>query len=527
MSNGNHSFVSMVKLKNVRGRVNYITDLKRQENLYATCTNVPKKCWYHLAKENQRDFRNSGTTGKCIEARELIIMLPPSLIEYDHEAILKYFTGVFAEKYDVACQSALHHNKTKTNLHIHLIFSERKALEEPEQKIAKRNMFYDETGKHVRTKKEILDADGNIRPGCKIIKKGDAYETNFFAPKNPHFKSKAFLKETKVLFTEVCNSLVKNENEKLTVFQTGGPYLATKKIGKNNPKAEEIKIDNYLRKEWNRMVDRGLIEGMQEEELVMIKKDYIDNEVSQSIKEHGYQQGLFTQLLQKAIGKLRSFIDFFIFCEKAEKDENGDFLFYEDVVLDMTPAALPPREKGPYPSSEKEQLEVMHLNSIEEKLKAGSRKVYAIEKDTEKLKQRLKELPKGFFHRKERKELEDKIASNDIRLEKEKSKLDAIPTMNGFANVAAFKKALQKAKADLTAKEKLQEEWRRPDPKPEAAYWRIPANVKREPVQEQRPEEKKSAEKRGIKERLSEKKMEIEQQSPKAKKKKSIDRDCL
>ena len=86
--------------------------------------------------------------------------------------------------------------------------------------------------------------------------------------------------------------------------------------------------------------------------------------------------------------------------EKAEKDENGDFLFYEDVVLDMTPAALPPREKGPYPSSEKEQLEVMHLNSIEEKLKAGSRKVYAIEKDTEKLKQRLKELPKGFFHRK-------------------------------------------------------------------------------------------------------------------------------
>lgn len=121
---------------------------------------------------------------------------------------------------------------------------------------------------------------------------------------------------------------MKNENEKLTVFQTGGPYLATKKIGKNNPKAEEIKIDNYLRQEWNHMVDRGLIEGMQEEELVVMKKDYIDNEVSQSIKEHGYQPGLFTQLLQKAIGKLRAFIDFFIFCEKAEKDEN-----YNGIVI--------------------------------------------------------------------------------------------------------------------------------------------------------------------------------------------------
>ena len=32
---------------------------------------------------------------------------------------------------------------------------------------------------------------------------------------------------------------VKEESEKLSVFQQGGVYLATKKIGKNNPKAEE------------------------------------------------------------------------------------------------------------------------------------------------------------------------------------------------------------------------------------------------------------------------------------------------
>ncbi len=32
-------------------------------------------------------------------------------------------------------------------------------------------MFYNEQGRHVRTKKEILDGDGNIRQGCKIIKK--------------------------------------------------------------------------------------------------------------------------------------------------------------------------------------------------------------------------------------------------------------------------------------------------------------------------------------------------------------------
>ena len=45
----------------------------------------------YLSKENQKDFRKSGTDGKCIEARELIIMLPPSLIQYDPDMLLKYF----------------------------------------------------------------------------------------------------------------------------------------------------------------------------------------------------------------------------------------------------------------------------------------------------------------------------------------------------------------------------------------------------------------------------------------------------
>lgn len=48
-------------------------------------------------------------------------------------------------------------------------------LEQPEVKIATRNMFYDEQGKHRRTKKEILDEQGNIRAGCSIISKGEVY----------------------------------------------------------------------------------------------------------------------------------------------------------------------------------------------------------------------------------------------------------------------------------------------------------------------------------------------------------------
>ena len=91
MTNGKNSFLQVVKLPNVRGRVRYISDPKRQENLYATFTNVESKYWSYLSKENQKDFRKSGTDGKCIEARELIIMLSPSLIQYDPDMLLKYF----------------------------------------------------------------------------------------------------------------------------------------------------------------------------------------------------------------------------------------------------------------------------------------------------------------------------------------------------------------------------------------------------------------------------------------------------
>lgn len=88
-----------------------------------------------MGKCNQEEFLKSGTERKCIEVREWIIAL----------------------------------QQAKTNYHIHLIFSERKMLEEPVEKIATCNMFYDENGKHVRTKKKILDEDGQGRKGTHLF----------------------------------------------------------------------------------------------------------------------------------------------------------------------------------------------------------------------------------------------------------------------------------------------------------------------------------------------------------------------
>ena len=242
-----HSFIQMSKLSNVKGRISYISDPKRQEYLYATfSTREDMTFWNDLANECQEEFKRFGTEGKCIEARELIIALPEEYTQFDPNRVLREFTEQFKKRYDMECVSALHHNKTKKNYHIHLIFSERRLLSEPEVKIATRSVYYDELGKRVRTKKEITGEDGQIRVGCRIIKKGEAYESHLFTAKDDAFKNELFLDEAKQFYTALINRYVHDPERHLKVFDPNSVYLPTKKIGKNNPKAAEIEADVIL-----------------------------------------------------------------------------------------------------------------------------------------------------------------------------------------------------------------------------------------------------------------------------------------
>ena len=270
-----HSFIQMSKLPNVKGRISYITSHARQENLYATYRTADNAFWNNLARESRQEFQRSGAEGKCIEARELIIALPEVYTQYEPQQVLEDFTDEFRRRYGVECVSALHHNKRKTNYHIHLIFSERKLLPEPDVKIATRSVFFDETGKRVRTKKEITGEDGQIRKGCTIIKKGEVYESHLFTVKDDRFKREPFLREVKEDYTNLINLHIENPEQHLKVFDKNSVYLPTKKIGKNNPKAEEIAADNATRQEWNRTADMALVSGIEEAKILEIKQTEI------------------------------------------------------------------------------------------------------------------------------------------------------------------------------------------------------------------------------------------------------------
>ena len=296
-----HSFIQMSKLSNVKGRISYISDPKRQEYLYATfSTREDMTFWNDLAKECQEEFKRFGTEGKCIEARELIIALPEEYTQFDPSQVLREFTEQFKRRYDVECVSALHHNKTKKNYHIHLIFSERRLLPEPEVKIATRSVFYDETGKRVRTKKEITGEDGMIREGCTVIKKGEVYESHRFTAKDEAFKNELFLDEAKQFYTTLINRHIHDPERRLKVFDPNSVYLPTKKIGKNNPKEAEIEADNAARQDWNRTADMALVSGIAESKIIEIRNEHVYDEATRFVQKHGWLPGLFRGIIQKA-----------------------------------------------------------------------------------------------------------------------------------------------------------------------------------------------------------------------------------
>ena len=393
--------------------------------------------------------RRSGADGKCIEARELIIALPEAYTQYDPQQVLENFTEEFHRRYKVECVSALHHNKRKTNYHIHLIFSERRLLAEPEVKIATRSVFYDETGKRVRTKKEITGEDGQIREGCTVIPKGGVYEQHLFTVKDERFKGEPFLEEVKRNYTALINRHISDPEQHLQVFNPDSIYLPTKKIGKNNPKAAEIEADNAARREWNRAADMALLSGIEEAKILEIKKEEIHQKASQSIKSNGWLPSLFRSIVSKAREFLQNLI---------------------------RRTALPPK-----PVLNMDMAEFGTMQKLMIRVQDRAREILSLQNEVPKLKAQLAET-KGIFKGRERKELETTIQQTEEKISAMLDELPEILKEDGYPDVRAFMATYRKAEAVV-------EQYNR-----DLAEWERTVREKRRPAEKERhaPPEKES-----------------------------------
>ena len=99
----------------------------------------------------------------------------------------------------------------------------------------------------------------------------------------------------------MINNWVTDEKDRLTVFDCNGPYLATKKIGRNNPKAEQIEQDNKLRMDWNREVDTAIISDVPMDDILQIKREYITEPVKRAIELYGNKSQRLAMILNMSI----------------------------------------------------------------------------------------------------------------------------------------------------------------------------------------------------------------------------------
>ncbi len=448
-----HSFVRMTKLTNVKGRVDYISSPRRQEHLYASYSTIEPEFWDRLAEQAHYDFwKGHQKNGKCYEARELIIALPESLQDKDPDLLLQLFTESFRKQYGVECTAALHHNKTMTNYHIHLVFADRDLLEEKKVSYATRNMFFNEEGRHVRTKKEILDADGNVRPGCRILAKGEIYEMKLFSGRRDEFKTKSFLADVKKMFTDLINQTVDREEDRLQVFNAAGPYLPTRKIGKNNPLEAEICSDNQLRQEWNHAVDQVLIAGGTQEEVTEFKHEEVVKKVIVSVQQNGDRPGLFADIIVRAIAILKEFLE--ILMKAAEKEDEK-----QKITGQLAAENVKKDGKASRPDSREAELRFMKIEPVYQNLNKCNRKLYALQKQKETVSTALNGMRKSIFNRGDRKALQERIDGLQRQIDQCRIQLEAIPKQYGYENVKQVTAEYRAAKKELDLIHRVQAEW--------------------------------------------------------------------
>lgn len=181
------SFARMTKLTNIGGRAAYITDEHRQEAILAKSEPVDWKPYQDFERANQR----SATANN--EGREMIIALPnewSKLPQRELEARASVLAQTAVGK-STDLQWAVHWNHGRTNLHLHVVFSERQR----EKSTGKwdRNIYATADGKVARSRADrAKDSEGNF---ILLHRKGE--EKGGFTAKDKAYTTKGWLADTK------------------------------------------------------------------------------------------------------------------------------------------------------------------------------------------------------------------------------------------------------------------------------------------------------------------------------------------
>lgn len=200
------AFARITRIGDSQGRSNYISDPKRQENIVLHSTEHMHNSWSDYSKFEEANKKNDKDN---LEAREIIIHLPRDLDAYPDELkeiMDDYCLKTLGNNRDF--EYAVHWNKDETNLHAHILFSDRERVTEREPKIYKKDFWYDKETNRL--------AKANA-PGAELrFKKGEVqrdketgeikYNDDSFTKKDRFFKSQDFNEQIKLNQVEILNA---------------------------------------------------------------------------------------------------------------------------------------------------------------------------------------------------------------------------------------------------------------------------------------------------------------------------------
>lgn len=182
------SFARVTKLNNIGGRADYITNEKKQEAILAKSEAVDWKPYRDFERANQR------TATANNEGREMIVALPnewsklpPAELHARANTIAQTAVGKATD-----LQWAVHWNHARSNLHLHVIFSERQRKKDAGR--WDRDIYLTEDGKVARRRADrAKNPDGTDKP--PVHRKGE--EKGGFTAKDKTYTTKGWLADTK------------------------------------------------------------------------------------------------------------------------------------------------------------------------------------------------------------------------------------------------------------------------------------------------------------------------------------------
>ena len=290
----------------------------------------------------------------------------------------------------------------------------------------------------------------------------------------------------------LINFLIEDDKDKLHVFDKNGLYLATKKIGKNNPKAEQIKENNEVRMQWNHEVDRALVSQVPEDEIRQIKKEFITDRIRSSIKAWGNCPELLANIIRGATTRLALLIHDLLtaarelknklFHEALEKEygSKADIKAEDTADVVTTPAketitepeppivttTVPETEVVEQPKSQIPPRPVMppeaaafpRLQKIKVTLDKHNHLIFEAEQKRTELELELSDL-KGLARLTKKRELESRIATKTEEIRTLKAGLSGVVRQHGFATVQDFYTAFYTAQRAIDAYQQECAKW--------------------------------------------------------------------